>query len=150
MQQKYPSTITILRESMMYTNVTLKSLRALRKFSVETFNNSNLKMSRGDCRNIEIKAKINNDVEFNEKIEIAKKLTGKNEAEVIKQHDVFFEVTQGRLKLRYEEGKNAKLVQYSRDNVQGPKLSKFNILDVPDGELLEKMLDESIGKTKDI
>lgn len=103
-------------------------------------------MSRVDCRNIEIKAKLSDDLEFYEKIEIAKRLTGKSEAEVIKQHDVFFKVTQGRLKLRYEDGKNPMLVQYSRDNVQGPKLSKFNILDVPDGDLLEKMLNESIGK----
>ena len=37
------------------------------------------------------------------------------------------------------------LVQYSRDDVSGPKLSKFNVLQVADGRLLEKMLDESIG-----
>lgn len=39
----------------------------------------------------------------------------------------------------------AKLVQYSRDDVSGPKLSKFNILEVTNGKLLEQMLDESIG-----
>lgn len=101
-------------------------------------------MSRSDCRNIEIKAKITNESEFNEKVEIAKKLTGKN-PEKINQHDVFFKVSNGRLKLRYEEGKSTKLVQYSREDIQGPKLSKFDILEVPDGELLEKMLNSSIG-----
>lgn len=40
----------------------------------------------------------------------------------------------------------AKLVQYSRDDVSGPKLSKFNILKISEnGKLLEQMLDESIG-----
>ncbi|KAL7016011.1 hypothetical protein ACKWTF_016773 [Chironomus riparius] len=103
------------------------------------------KMSCGDCRNVEIKAKLCDENEFNEKVNIAKKLTGKIEAELIKQHDVFFKVTKGRLKLRYEEGNKAKLVQYDRDNVQGPKLSKFNILEVENGSLMEKILNESIG-----
>lgn len=105
------------------------------------------KMSRGDCRNVEIKAKLCDKNEFNEKVNIAKKLTGKSEAELIKQHDVFFKATNGRLKLRYEEGNKAKLVQYDRDNVQGPKLSKFNILEVEDGNLMEKILNESIGNS---
>jgi len=39
----------------------------------------------------------------------------------------------------------AKLVQYDRPNVSGPKLSSFNILEVNDGPLLEQMLAESIG-----
>ena len=104
------------------------------------------KMSRGDCRNVEIKTKLCDENEFNEKVNIAKKLTGKSEAELIKQHDVFFKATKGRLKLRYEEGNKAKLVQYDRDNIQGPKLSKFSILEVEDGSLMEKILDESIGK----
>lgn len=43
------------------------------------------------------------------------------------------------------QGDCAKLVQYSRDDVAGPKLSKFNILEVSDGELMERMLHESIG-----
>jgi adenylate cyclase class IV len=106
-------------------------------------------MSRDNCRNIEIKAKLADEAEFKEKVEIAKSLTGKNEAEVLKQHDVFFKSTQGRLKLRYENGRAPKLIQYDRDNVHGPKLSKFDILEFnskSEGELLEKMLDASIGK----
>jgi hypothetical protein len=39
----------------------------------------------------------------------------------------------------------AKLVQYSRDDVSGPKLSKFNVLEIADGKLMEKMLDDSVG-----
>lgn len=56
-------------------------------------------MSRSNCKNIEIKAKLADENEFNEKVNIAKKLTGKSEAEVIKQHDVFFKATIGRLKV---------------------------------------------------
>lgn len=53
-------------------------------------------------RNIEIKAKIADEKQFNEKIEIAKQLTGNKQADIIVQHDVFFKVPVGRLKLRYE------------------------------------------------
>lgn len=52
-------------------------------------------------RNIEIKAKILDAAAFQEKVEIAKKLTG-SDGEKIVQHDVFFKVPNGRLKLRYE------------------------------------------------
>jgi adenylate cyclase class IV len=39
------------------------------------------------------------------------------------------------------------LVQYSRPDEKGPKLSKFNVLDLDNssGQLLEKMLNESNG-----
>lgn len=43
------------------------------------------------------------------------------------------------------QGNISKLVQYSRDDVSGPKLSKFNVLEVSDGQLMERMLHESIG-----
>lgn len=52
-------------------------------------------------RNIEIKAKIADEKEFDEKIKIAKDLTGQK-ADILVQHDVFFKVPMGRLKLRYE------------------------------------------------
>lgn len=53
-------------------------------------------------RNVEIKAKLADEKEFAEKVEIAKQLTGVTEATIIVQHDVFFNVPSGRLKLRYE------------------------------------------------
>lgn len=52
-------------------------------------------------RNIEIKAKIADKNEFHEKISIAKKLTN-SDGKILLQHDVFFTVKNGRLKLRYE------------------------------------------------
>lgn len=53
-------------------------------------------------RNIEIKARIANDEEFEKRVKIAKKLTN-TDGEIIPQYDVFFNVTNGRLKLRYEK-----------------------------------------------
>ena len=59
-------------------------------------------MAKETLRNIEIKAQLHSQEEFLEKCEIAEELTSKK-AEIIPQHDVFFNVTNGRLKLRYLE-----------------------------------------------
>lgn len=57
----------------------------------------------GECkRNIEIKAKLEDEKEFNEKVIIAQELTGQSKSDILHQHDVFFKVPIGRLKLRYE------------------------------------------------
>lgn len=53
-----------------------------------------------DLRNIEIKARIRGEDEYEKRVEIAKNLTG-TAGEIIPQHDVFFRATNGRLKLRY-------------------------------------------------
>jgi adenylate cyclase class IV len=66
-------------------------------------------MSTGNSkRNIEIKAKLTQK-EFEEKVEIAKQLTGKTQPEILNQHDVFFKVPNGRLKLRYEVRRKVRL-----------------------------------------
>lgn len=53
-----------------------------------------------DKRNIEIKARIQDAAEYKKRVDIAKDLT-KTDGEIIPQRDVFFNVTNGRLKLRY-------------------------------------------------
>lgn len=53
-----------------------------------------------DKRNIEIKARIQNEAEYKQRVDIAKELTN-TDGEIIPQRDVFFNVTNGRLKLRY-------------------------------------------------
>lgn len=52
-------------------------------------------------RNIEIKAKLVDRKDFDEKVSIAEKLTEQKAVKII-QHDVFFNASEGRLKLRYE------------------------------------------------
>lgn len=59
-------------------------------------------------RNVEIKAKVRNLTAI---IEKAKKLSDIN-CEVIKQHDTFFKVPQGRLKLRKYEVRKQILIKY--------------------------------------
>lgn len=52
-------------------------------------------------RNIEIKARISDAEEFQKRICIAKRLTN-NDGQILKQRDVFYKVSNGRLKLRME------------------------------------------------
>lgn len=52
-------------------------------------------------RNIEIKARVSDDNEFQNRIAIAKNLT-KSDGEVLNQHDIFYKVNNGRLKLRIQ------------------------------------------------
>jgi adenylate cyclase class 2 len=69
------------------------------------------------------------------------------------QVDVYFEVPEGRLKLREVEGKNTvELVYYKRENVAGPKRSEVFILEVQKPAafktLLEKVLETGVTVEK--
>jgi adenylate cyclase class IV len=103
-------------------------------------------MAQVNSRNVEIKAKLINENDLMEKMNIARKLTGNSESETLIQRDVFFNTSCGRLKLRFEKGSTTKLIRYERSDICGPKLSEFDILEVEDGKLLEKILSKSIGK----
>ncbi|XP_076677020.1 uncharacterized protein LOC143373540 [Andrena cerasifolii] len=72
-------------------------------------------------RNIEIKAKID-DPEL--VIPQIKQLTN-SECTIIKQHDTFFKVTEGRLKLRKFENGSGELLYYKRSDTLGPKLCDY-------------------------
>lgn len=98
-----------------------------------------------NLRNIEIKARFQDEEQFNAAVEIAKKLWGDASGEILIQRDVFFHSTTGRLKLRYEEGRPARLIQYSRPDSAVAKLSEFKLMTLPEPQLLESMLRDSIG-----
>lgn len=51
-------------------------------------------------RNIEIKARLSAEGRFEELVERARKLTGTN-GQLFYQHDVYYKVAEGRLKLRF-------------------------------------------------
>lgn len=97
-----------------------------------------------DQRNIEIKARLYNEENFNKTIAISKNLT-KADGQLIQQHDVFFQSSNGRLKLRYLKDKKSELIFYDRPDTSGPKLSTFNKVDTDDAETLETILTKSIG-----
>ncbi|KAF5301433.1 hypothetical protein FQA39_LY02162 [Lamprigera yunnana] len=77
-------------------------------------------------RNIEIKARIQDLKGLLEKA----KLISNSEGTIIKQHDTFYKIPQGRFKLRKFESGNSELIYYNRLDVEGPKLSTYKKLDI--------------------
>lgn len=125
------------------------------------------KTLKPESRNIEIKARLGNDEQFDRRVKIARKLT-LTDGEIIHQRDVFYNVAEGRLKLRYlkvilskgtfeyhqinrpiifphPQDDTAQLVQYSRPDVAGPKLSQFDVMAVEEPDKLNRMLTASLG-----
>nr|CAI5839578.1 unnamed protein product [Callosobruchus analis] len=94
-------------------------------------------------KNIEIKAAIKN---LHNIIDIAKKLSA-SEGIVIKQEDTFFNVIQGRLKLRVFESGDGELIYYERPNIEGPKLSSFEKTEIPRDHVdgLHNVLEAALG-----
>ncbi|KAJ8931926.1 hypothetical protein NQ314_015124 [Rhamnusium bicolor] len=94
-------------------------------------------------RNIEIKARVRN---LNAFITKAKCLSKKN-GEIIKQDDTFFNVLQGRLKLRKFEDGDAELIYYERPDTEGPKLSSFEKVNITSESVegLNSILKRALG-----
>ncbi|CAG9762426.1 unnamed protein product [Ceutorhynchus assimilis] len=100
-------------------------------------------------RNIEIKAKVS---DLKQLLEKAKILAGQ-EAIIIKQHDTFYNVPNGRLKLRrFVENGEGELIFYNRPDSEGPKLSSFEkvSLQSPSVAGLNKVLDKALGAKIDV
>ena len=93
------------------------------------------------AQNVEIKAYA---TDFVGQGEIAKSLSG-GEPEIINQEDVFFNVPEGRLKLRAFTQDRAELIYYLRSNQQGPKLSSYEISETSDPEGLKNILQNAYG-----
>ncbi|XP_052863833.1 uncharacterized protein LOC128270452 isoform X3 [Anopheles cruzii] len=95
-------------------------------------------------RNVEIKAKLGGLEAFERLVAIAKQLTG-SEGELIVQKDVFFNTSNGRLKLRYLTHKKSELISYDRPDVPGPKLSSYELLELDDPSCMERILASTVG-----
>jgi len=90
---------------------------------------------------VELKAKVDDIDLFRKKlIRLKARHVG-----TFRQTDVYFEVPEGRLKLREMEGYNeAELVYYERENIAGPKRSDVFILKVPKPDLFKALLRKAL------
>ncbi|CAJ1054290.1 uncharacterized protein LOC124053462 isoform X1 [Xyrichtys novacula] len=91
--------------------------------------------------NVEIKAKVSNPTQFAEK---AAELS-QSEGTIIRQHDTFFNCSQGRLKLRDFMNKSGQLIFYERPDTDGPKLSRYSISPTSDPTGLRTVLSDALG-----
>jgi len=93
--------------------------------------------SKAEHKMVELKAKVDGlDV-------VRKKLTslGTQRIGTFRQIDVYFNVPEGKLKLREVEGSNkAELIYYERENIAAPKRSNVFILKVQEPEVLKNLL----------
>jgi adenylate cyclase, class 2 len=90
--------------------------------------------------NIEIKARTT-------KVDFIRQYLFDNGADfkgIDNQTDTYFNVPNGRLKLRQGNIENT-LIQYFRPDEHGPKQSDFQLIEVTDGETLKKILTASLG-----
>lgn len=92
--------------------------------------------------NIEIKAKCPN-------IENARQIADKIKTDyigVLHQVDTYYQTKKGRLKLREINGKEAQLIPYYKEQIEGKHKSEYAVLTVSDAQSLKKILDKTLGE----
>jgi predicted adenylyl cyclase CyaB len=90
--------------------------------------------------NIEIKARVADPLAL---LAAAKNLTGA-EPEIIIQTDTFYQVAEGRLKVRQFADGTGELIFYRRPDAEGPKTSDYAISRTGDGVALQALLTDAL------
>ncbi len=93
------------------------------------------------AKNIEIKARVH---DLERVTEIAARLSDSPE-ETLQQEDIFFNVPQGRLKLRIFSGGAGQLIFYERDDHPQPKASRYFLSKIDDPYSLLDVLSRALG-----
>jgi predicted adenylyl cyclase CyaB len=95
---------------------------------------------------VELKAKVDSLESFRKKLESLKaEYVG-----VFRQTDTYYEVPQGRLKLRETEGESgAQLVYYERPDVEGPKQSQVFLIELSKPQFTKQFL-SNVLRTKTV
>ncbi|PFX18286.1 uncharacterized protein LOC111339756 [Stylophora pistillata] len=92
--------------------------------------------------NVEIKAKVKDFETFKRK---ANEISD-SEGEIIEQKDIFYNVPQGRLKLRLLHNQPSQLIFYQRDDKSGPKMSEFYTAPTNEPDKLADVLSRAMGE----
>jgi predicted adenylyl cyclase CyaB len=92
-------------------------------------------------RNIEIKARAQN---WDRQKALAQDLSDRAPQHMI-QEDTFFNVPSGRLKLRIFEDGTGELIQYERENTEGPRESRYVRVSTDDPQNLKLALAAALG-----
>ena len=92
-------------------------------------------------RNVEIKARIHNPAELRARVA----LLADGPPRVLVQEDTFFQVPQGRLKLRLLSPTNGELIFYQRADQAGPKISTYTLVETDRPHQLKTVLEAAYG-----
>ncbi|MCX6345175.1 MAG: class IV adenylate cyclase [Armatimonadetes bacterium] len=92
-------------------------------------------------RNIEIKARLTNIRKTKKSLD---NITG-NPGITFEQHDTFFDVKTGRLKLRVDSQGHGELIYYERPDDAGPTLSRYTVCPVNEPEAVREVLSAALG-----
>jgi adenylate cyclase class IV len=92
-------------------------------------------------RNLELKARDNDP----ERSLATCEALGAEAQGVLTQRDTYFNVAQGRLKLREERGATPHLIGYERPDLSGQRESRYRIVAVEDAEVLKAALSGALG-----
>lgn len=92
-------------------------------------------------RNIEVKARVANLADLQQRVEAI----SDSAMEIIPQEDTFFEVPDGRLKLRTIGTDYGQLIFYQRPDAAGPKESDYHIATTSEPQALKDVLTRSLS-----
>ena len=94
------------------------------------------------ARNVEIKACVADPAALRARVAA---VAGATEGTLIGQHDTFFAVAHGRLKLRRFDDGSGELIFYERQDTAGPKTSVYSRSACPDAAAMETVLARALG-----
>lgn len=97
------------------------------------------------AENVEIKARAG---DWAAQLAAGRALADREERLV--QADTFFGISNGRLKLREQRGKNNYLVFYRREGKKGPKASVYTLVPVKNAAAVKRSLSRLLGVTKKV
>jgi len=96
--------------------------------------------------NVEIKARVRDP----ERFAAAAAALGDGPAREIPQHDVFFRVPRGRLKLRRFADGSGELIQYARPDRTGPSTSEYVLVPTAAPDALRDALARALGEAGEV
>jgi predicted adenylyl cyclase CyaB len=93
-------------------------------------------------QNLEIKARV---LSLSEVIRVANSLHAQSKG-ILRQRDIYYSVSHGRLKLRIIQPRSAELIYYKRPNKKGQRYSDYTVLPVFDAKATDAFYTAAFGQ----
>jgi adenylate cyclase class 2 len=93
-------------------------------------------------QNLELKARISS---ISMAIRVVRRLNAQRKG-ILRQRDIYYNVSRGRLKLRIINNRSAELIFYNRPNRKGSRYSDYFVLPVNDAKLTNALCTAAFGR----